>query len=203
MDLAAEVEETERDLGQLQTALETFQSRSEATIRKEHASMFDELQKSVDSVKTTFLLVQAGNTLALGDIVPPKKSTAQKKRDQPAIRQHVTQMSEQFQALQASADEGLAHIQDIKKKSDDYEAELGEIEIRVASLLARSKTSLQNANKLLSEKTIAVKDASDTLSAQEKELSELDRKMESGEDQQKFAGSVSFFLFLIDGQIYS
>jgi DNA repair exonuclease SbcCD ATPase subunit len=192
MDLPAEVEETQRDLDQLRTALDTFQSRSKATIRKDRASMFAELQKSVDSVKTTFPLIQAGNALALGDIVPPKTSTAQNKTDQIVIREHVTQMSEQFQALQASADGGLKHIQDIKKKSDDYEAELGAIEIRLTSLLARSKTSLQNAEKLLSEKKIAVKNASDTLSAQEKELSELDRKMESEKDQRNVAGSVSF-----------
>lgn len=193
MDLAAEVEETERDLGQLQTTLDAFQSRSKATIHDDHASMFSELQKSVDSVKITFPLVQAANTLALGDTVTPKKSTTQKKIKQPAIRQHVLQMGEQFQALQASADGGLKHVQDIKKKSDDYEAELGQIETRVASLLARSKTSLQNAEKLLIEKKVAVQDASDTLSTQEKELGELDKKMENEEDQRNFAGSVGLF----------
>jgi DNA repair exonuclease SbcCD ATPase subunit len=192
MNLSAEAEETQRDLDQLRTALDTFQSRSKAAIRKDQASMFAELRKSVDSVKTTFPLIQARNALALGDIVPPKASTAKDKTDQIVIRQHVTQMSEQFRALQASADGGLKHIQDIKKKSDDYEAELGEIEIRLTSLLARSKTSLQNAEKLLIEKKTAVKNASDTLSAQEKELSELDRKMESEKDRRNFAGSVSF-----------
>lgn len=193
MDLTAEVEETERDLAQLQTALDAFQYRSKATIRDDHASMFAELQKSVDSVRITFPLVQAANTLALGDTVPRKKSTTQKKIEQPPIRQHFLQMGEQFHALQASADGGLKHVQDIKKKSDDYEAELGQIETRVASLLARSKTSLQNAEKLLLEKKAAVQDASDTLSTQEKELSELDKKMESEKDQRNVAGSVGLF----------
>jgi hypothetical protein len=192
MDLTAEIEETQQDLDQLRTALDVFQSLSKATIRRDQAAMFADLQKSVDSVKTTYPLIQARNTLALGEIVSPKKSRVQQRTDQIAIRQHVTHMSEQFRALQASADDGLKHIQEIKKKGDDYEAELGEIEIRLTLLLARCKASLQNAENVLGAKIIAVKNASDTLSAQEKELSELDRKMESGKDQRDVAGSVSF-----------
>jgi DNA repair exonuclease SbcCD ATPase subunit len=192
MDLTAEIEETQRDLDQLRTALDVFQSLSKATIHKDQASMFADLRKSVDYVKTTYPLIQARNTLTLGDIVPPQKSRVQQRTDQIAIRQHVTQMNGQFRALQASADDGLKHIQEIKKKGDDYEAELGEIEIKLTSLLARCKASLQNAENVLGAKIIAVKNASDTLSAQEKELSELDRKMESEKDQRDVAGSVSF-----------
>jgi len=191
MDLTVEIEETQRDLHQLRIALDVFQSRSKATIHKDQASMFADLQKSVDYVKETYPLIQAGNKLALGDIVPPKKSRVQQRADQIAIRQHVMQMSGKFQALQKSSNDGLKHIQEIKKDGDDYEAELGKIEVKLTSLLARCKASLQNTENVLGAKIIAVKNACDTLSAQEKELSELDRKMESEKDQRAVAGSVS------------
>jgi hypothetical protein len=192
MDLTAEIEDIQRDMDQLRTDLGGFQSRSKATIRNDQASMFAALQNSVDSVKTTFPLVDAGIRLALGDIVLRNTSPAQKKADQTVIHQHVTEMNEQFQTLQKSADGGLTRIQDIKKKCDDYESELGEIKIRLTSLLERSQTSLQNAERLLRDKTIAVGNVSDTLGAQETELSVLNRKIESEKEMRNVIGGVSF-----------
>jgi hypothetical protein len=192
MDLTAEIEETQRDLDQLRAALDVFQSCSKATIRQDQASMFDNLQKSVDSVKTAYPLVQAENELPLGAIITPKKSKVQQRTDQIVIRQHVAHISVQFQELQVSADKGLKHIQEIKKRGDDYEAELGGIETKLTSLLARCNASLQNAENVLGAKIIAVKTARDTLSAQEMELSELDQKMESEKDVRNVTTSVSF-----------
>ena len=179
MDLKADVEEIQRDVDQLRTDLEAFENGSKTIIREDQACMFTALQESVDSVRTTFTLLDTRKTLAINYTEPHRKSTTQDKTHETGLRQHVTVVSSRFQTLQRSADRGLERVQGIKKKWDDYEAELRGIKIRLTSVLERCKTSRQNAEKLLEDKTTAMEKAWSTLDVQMTELQELERKIES------------------------
>jgi SMC interacting uncharacterized protein involved in chromosome segregation len=179
MDLKADVEEIQRDVDQLRTGLEDFENGSKIIIRDDQVCMFTALKESVDSVQTTFTLLDTRKTLAINHTESHRKSTTQDKTHEAALRQHVTVVSSRFQTLQRSADRGLERVQGIKKKWDDYEAELRGIKIRLTSVLERCKTSRQNAEKLLEDKTTAMEKAWSTLDVQKTELQELERKIES------------------------
>ncbi len=179
MDLKTEVEEIQRNVDQLRTQLEAFETSSKNTIREDQAGMFTALEESVASVQTTFTLLESRKTLAISYDKSQRKSTTEDKSHEIALRQHVTAVSSKFQMLRKSADHGLDRVQGIKKTWDDYEAELKGIQIHLTSVLERCKSSRQNAEKLLGDKTTALDIASSTLDAQRKELDRLEEKIRS------------------------
>ncbi|KAI8677688.1 hypothetical protein NCS55_00486200 [Fusarium keratoplasticum] len=181
MSLSDEVDQIQRDLSDLKTRLDLFESKSKTVIKADHDKMLAELRKSVASVEGSISYLETGQSPLAGylEYLASSSSTATSRA---LVKRHVADMNSNFSNLREAAGSALTRVEQTKKTCDDMYNELGAIRLKLESVTTRTKSALSFAKETLTEKKKKVAEANASLQSTQQQLRELEAKMKDEKD---------------------
>ncbi|RYO89201.1 hypothetical protein DL766_003607 [Monosporascus sp. MC13-8B] len=158
--------------------MDDFEQRSKITIEDCQVTMLGKLRAGIESAERVQMFLETGKCQLAGKIEcrPGAKGMATSRT---LMGHHAADLSDKFNDLQRTASTGLDNVAGVKKKWDDFDAELSELRIRIQTLVDRSQAAVANAEKLLAQNERSIQQMSETLGTQEVQLRELERRANS------------------------
>jgi len=178
VDPCDEVEQIQQELTELKARLDVFEAKSRATIEADHTIVLSELRGSVDAVQGTVQYLETSRSPLAGYLESEAAAFDEKTAQRAFVQRHLDQMGGRFTQLHVAALGGLERIETIKKSCDDMHEELGLLRMRLATLTARARASLDQAHTTLTDKLTQVREAKESLTSTENELRTLEANME-------------------------
>ncbi|KAI8721476.1 hypothetical protein NCS52_00289100 [Fusarium sp. LHS14.1] len=181
MGLSNEVDHIQRDLSDLKSRLDLFESKSKAVIEVDHDKMLAELRKSVASVEGSISYLETGQSRLAGylEYIVAFSSTAASRS---TVKRHVADMNSSFSNLREVAGSALTRVEETKKTCDDMYNELEAIRLKLESVTRRTKSALSVAKGTLTKKKKKVAEANASLQSTQQQLRELEAKMKDEKD---------------------
>ncbi|KAI1490360.1 hypothetical protein F5X96DRAFT_555764 [Biscogniauxia mediterranea] len=179
MDLAPELQKVQEQLQRLQDETGDFEKKSKIMIDHDHAAMLASLQASAESIKQTqkFLETRLIQPAAAAN-TEDKPDAGETATSRALVRQYAKDLSAKSHDLCKAAGTALTHVEDVKARWDDFDAEVGGLQTRIQALAESSQAAVTSAEQLLGQKERSIQQASETLKAHEAEIQRLREQVE-------------------------
>ncbi|RYP21035.1 hypothetical protein DL765_002442 [Monosporascus sp. GIB2] len=199
MEIPLELEKVQEQVQRLQDKMDDFEQRSKITIEDCQATMLGKLRAGIESARRVQMFLETGKCQLAGKIEcrPGAKGMATSRA---LMGHHAADLSDKFNDLQRAASTGFDNVAGVKKKWDDFDAELSELRTRIQTLVERTQAAVANAEKLLEQNERSIQQMSETLGAQEVQLRELEAQADAQRDDRDgllfFTGASAIAAFL-------